>query len=100
MTASGPRKMLLEAQVLDIVPISRSTLWRMERAGKFPRGTFIAPNRKVWFEEQIIDWQNTVNEFQPTRRRGKVRRAAAAAQPDPADAVTAKTAQFHADKPL
>ena len=74
MTASGPRKMLLEAQVLDIVPVSRSTLWRMERAGKFPKSTHISPNRRCWFEDQIVDWQNTVNEFQPNRRRGKGRR--------------------------
>ena len=73
MTASGPRKMLLEAQVLDIVPISRSTLWRMERAGKFPKSTHISPNRRCWFEDQIVDWQNTVNEFRPNRSRGKGR---------------------------
>jgi prophage regulatory protein len=76
MTASGPRRMLLEDQVLDIVPVSRSTLWRMERAGKFPRATYISANRRVWFEDQIVAWQNEVNEYNPNRRRGKGRRAA------------------------
>ena len=73
MTASGPRRMMLEDQVLDIVPISRSTLWRLERSGKFPRATYISPNRRVWFEDEIISWQSSVNEFQPHRGRGKGR---------------------------
>jgi prophage regulatory protein len=75
MTASGPRKMLPEDQVLDIIPFSRATLKRMERAGKFPKSTYISPNRCCWFEDQIIEWQNTVDEFRPGRRRGKGRRA-------------------------
>jgi prophage regulatory protein len=78
MIASGPRKMLLEDQVLNIVPVSRSTLWRMERTGKFPKATYISANRRVWFEDQIVDWQNSVNEFQPNRGRGKGRRKATA----------------------
>lgn len=75
MTAIGPRKMMTEEEVLDIVPVSRSTLWRMERAGKFPRATYISANRRCWFEDQIIAWQNEVNEFNPHRGRGKRRPA-------------------------
>jgi prophage regulatory protein len=76
MTAGGsPRKMLREEQVLDIVPVSRSTLWRMERTGKFPKATYISANRRIWFEDQVAEWQNTVDEFNPNRRRGKERRA-------------------------
>lgn len=70
------RKMLSEEQVLDTVPLSRSTLWRMERAGKFPKSTYISPNRRVWFEDEVIAWQNSVNEFQPDRGRGFNRRKA------------------------
>jgi hypothetical protein len=33
---SRPRRMLSEKQVLEIVPISRTTLFRMEKAGRFP----------------------------------------------------------------
>lgn len=73
MTASAPRKMILEDQVLDIVPVSRTTLWRMERTGKFPRATYISANRRCWFEDEIVAWQNAVNEFRPNRARGKRR---------------------------
>jgi prophage regulatory protein len=69
-----PRRMLNEAGVLQIVPVSRSTLLRMEKAGRFPKSTYISPNRRVWYEDQIVAWQNAVDEFNPNRGRGKGRR--------------------------
>jgi prophage regulatory protein len=71
---AGPRVMLNEEQVLKIVPVSSSTLLRMERLGKFPRSTYISPNRRIWFEDEIVAWQNAVDEFNPNRGRGKGRR--------------------------
>jgi predicted DNA-binding transcriptional regulator AlpA len=53
--------MLNQEQVLEIVPVSHVTLWRMAKAGRFPRGTFISPNKKVWFEDEVIAWQNEVD---------------------------------------
>jgi predicted DNA-binding transcriptional regulator AlpA len=73
-TTPGPRRMLNEAQVLAIIPVGRTTLYRMEKAGRFPRSTYISPNRRVWFEDEIIAWQNAVDEFNPNRGRGKGRR--------------------------
>lgn len=76
---SGPRRMLNEKQVLEIVPISRTTLYRLERAGKFPKSVYLSPNRKAWFLDTIVAWQTTINEcdphFNPNRGRGKGRRA-------------------------
>jgi prophage regulatory protein len=63
----GPRKMLNEAQVLAIVPVSAVTLWRMEKDGRFPKSSYISANRRVWFEDEIVHWQNEVN----GRRRGR-----------------------------
>jgi prophage regulatory protein len=70
---SGPRRMLNEKQVLEIIPVSRTTLFRLEKIGRFPRSTYISPNRRVWFEDQIVGWQNAVDEFNPNRGRGKRR---------------------------
>jgi predicted DNA-binding transcriptional regulator AlpA len=70
---SGPRRMLSEKQVLEIVPVGRTTLYRMEKAGRFPRSTYISPNRRVWFEDEIVAWQNVVDEFDPRRGRGRQR---------------------------
>nr|WP_249816634.1 AlpA family phage regulatory protein [Bradyrhizobium sp. 169] len=54
--------MLNEEQVLRIIPVSRTTLYRMEKAGRFPRATYISPNRRVWFEDEIVAWQCAVDE--------------------------------------
>ncbi|WP_234680341.1 helix-turn-helix transcriptional regulator [Bradyrhizobium monzae] len=72
-----PRRMLNEKQVLQIVPVGRTTLYRMEKAGRFPKSTYISPNRRVWFEDEIVAWQNAVDEFDPHRARGKGRRGRA-----------------------
>jgi len=74
---SRPRRMLNEKQVLDIVPLSRTSIYRLERAGKFPRSTYISANRRIWYEDEIVAWQNAVDEFDPNRGRGKGRRVRA-----------------------
>jgi prophage regulatory protein len=75
---SGPRRMLSEKQVLQIIPVGRTTLYRMEKAGRFPRSTYISRNRRVWYEDQVVAWQNAVDEFDPNRGRGKGRRRVSA----------------------
>lgn len=70
----GPRRMLNEVQVLAIVPVSRTTLFRLAKSGRFPKGTYISPNRRVWYEDEIVAWQTAVDEFNPNRGRGKGRR--------------------------
>ncbi|WP_456843641.1 helix-turn-helix transcriptional regulator [Bradyrhizobium sp. USDA 4510] len=72
--APRPRRMLNEKQVLEIIPVGRTTLYRMEKAGRFPKSTYISPNRRVWYEDQIVRWQETVDEFDRRRGRGKGRR--------------------------
>jgi prophage regulatory protein len=74
---SSPRRMMTEKQVLGIIPVSRTTLYRMEKAGRFPKSTYISANRRVWFEDEITGWQDAVDEFNPNRGRGKRRRARA-----------------------
>jgi len=76
-----PRRMLSEKQVLEIVPVGRTTLYRMEKAGRFPRSTYISPNRRIWFADEIAAWQNAVDEFDPNRGRGKGRRHRASLGP-------------------
>jgi prophage regulatory protein len=78
MDKSEPRSMLSERRVLEIVPVARTTLYRMEKAGRFPKSTYVSPNRRFWFADEIAAWQNSVNEFDPRRGRGKGRRHSAA----------------------
>jgi prophage regulatory protein len=65
------RRTMTEDQVLQAVGFSGSTLYRREKAGRFPKSTYISPNRRIWYEDEVIAWQNTVDEFDPKRRRGK-----------------------------
>ena len=68
---TGPRRMLNEAQVLELIPVSRFTPFRMAKTGRFPKGIYVSPNRRVWFEDEIVAWQNAIYEFNPNRGRGK-----------------------------
>jgi len=56
---------------LEIVPVGRTTLYRMEKTGRFPRSTYISPNRRVWLADQIVAWQKAVDEFNPNRGRAE-----------------------------
>jgi prophage regulatory protein len=51
------RRMLTIDEVLEIVPVARSTLFRMEKEGRFPASVYISENRRVWFEDEVIAWQ-------------------------------------------
>jgi predicted DNA-binding transcriptional regulator AlpA len=66
--------MLNLEQVLEIVPVSRSTLLRMESEGLFPAGVFISPNRKVWYEDHVTDWQRVLNGKPSLKRTVRRRR--------------------------
>ena len=68
-----PQPMLTEQQVLQLIPIGRTTLFRMVKSGRFPRGAFVSPNRRLWLASEIANWQRTVDAFNPDRRRGKGR---------------------------
>src|SRR5436190_971554 len=76
-----PRQMINEEQLLALIPISRATVYRLIREGKFPRGTFVSPNRKLWLASEIARWQREVDEYVPHRRRGKGRGRRASAGP-------------------
>ena len=71
---SEPRRMLNEAQVLALIPISRTTLHRLTKTGRFPKGTYVSGNRKLWFADQVAAWQVAVDERDernPNRGRGR-----------------------------
>jgi prophage regulatory protein len=70
ISAAAPRRMLSIDEVLAIVPVSRSTLYRMEQEKKFPPSTYISANRRVWYEDEIVAWQEAL----PAHRRISKRR--------------------------
>ena len=53
---SVPLKFLRFDAVRDRTGLSRSTIWRLERRGEFPRHRRISPNAVGWLEIEIQDW--------------------------------------------
>ena len=53
--AVGPRLLRFPAVRLQ-TGLSRSTIWRLERAGDFPRHIRLSPNAVAWIEDEIVGW--------------------------------------------
>jgi predicted DNA-binding transcriptional regulator AlpA len=75
IVTAEPRRMLTEAQVLDLLPFGRTTLFNLIKTGAFPRGVYVSPNRRGWFADQVAVWQHALDatnpHFNPHRGRGK-----------------------------
>ena len=52
---SGPR-LLSWDQLRDLVPLSRTTVWRRVRDKQFPEPMKISPGRVAWVERDIVEW--------------------------------------------
>jgi predicted DNA-binding transcriptional regulator AlpA len=77
------RRMLTEKQLLAIVPFARSTVWRMERDGRFPKGSYpVNTRRKFWFEDEVVAWQVAMDGQVPQRRRRRPKKPKPAKQTD------------------
>jgi predicted DNA-binding transcriptional regulator AlpA len=54
---STPCRLLTKKQVLQIIPLSYSTIWEMTRRGEFPRAIQICgSNRVAYLETEILEW--------------------------------------------
>ena len=42
--------------VLELVPVSRTTLWRLVKEGKFPRPVQVSLKRIGWRESEVMQW--------------------------------------------
>jgi len=76
--AEKVREMLTAEQVLAMIPVSRTTLFRLERDKLFPQGQAVTPHRKLWFKDEVIAWQKDLQDpdsalSQTVRLRPKAR---------------------------
>jgi len=55
---SSEDRFVREPEVLKITGLSRTTRWRLERAGQFPKSYQIAPNAVAKLESEILVWMN------------------------------------------
>jgi len=47
---------LREPQVNSLTGLSKSTRWRLERAGRFPRRRRLSTRSVGWLTKEIYDW--------------------------------------------
>ena len=46
-------------EVIDKVGLSRPTIWRLERAGEFPKRRQLGRNSVGWVEEEVEEWMES-----------------------------------------
>lgn len=49
-------KILRESQVLELVGLSKSTLWRLEQLGAFPRRRRLGSRSVGWLMSEVMEW--------------------------------------------
>jgi prophage regulatory protein len=52
-----PRPMWTLKQVQKVFPLSRSTIERMVKDGRFPKQAEISPGRRGWYVDEIVEHQ-------------------------------------------
>lgn len=56
VSPTAPLRLLRFPAVRERTGLSRSTIWRLERRGEFPRHRRISANAVAWVEEEVADW--------------------------------------------
>ena len=52
-------RFLRENHIREMVPASRSTIWRWEKQGRFPRRRRLGPGVVGWIESEVLEWIRT-----------------------------------------
>ena len=55
----GLDRFLGEIEVARITDLSRTTRWRLERDGRFPKKRHISANRIGWLQSEILEWMES-----------------------------------------
>ena len=58
-------------QVLEMVPLSWSTIDRLEKAGEFPKRFYITDRRCVWNGDEVEQWLDQRQANSPAEFTGK-----------------------------
>lgn len=102
-TGGREDRLLSWARVHDVIGLSRSTAWRLHKAGAFPGPIAISPGRVGWWESEITAWKKTrgaqtlgrpaAPRFQGMPRLTKPRPSPLAAASTPSSASVGETAE-------
>ncbi len=61
-------RIVTTSELLDVIPLDRSTIWRMARAGVFPKPIQLTESRIGWRWSAVKRWLDE-REAHPPRRR-------------------------------
>ena len=61
-------RFLRPRQVLEMIGVSRTTLWRMVRAGHFPRPVCITERNRGYLLKSVEAWMSGQQDVRSTRR--------------------------------
>ena len=56
MRTENQSRLLSWRDVAERIPLSRTTIWHLRRAGAFPEPTKISDRRIAWREDEINAW--------------------------------------------
>ena len=56
MYDSPPDRIIDAPERRRLVPYSDMQIWRLEKAGKFPRRIRLGPNRVGWSLQEVVEW--------------------------------------------
>ena len=56
---SDMRKIICKKEVREATGLSDTTIWRLEQQGLFPKRIQLSANRTGWFENEVIEWQES-----------------------------------------
>ena len=54
-------RFIRERECRQLTGLSRTTRWRLERKGRFPKRRKISPNGVAWLLSEILSWQANCN---------------------------------------
>ena len=63
---AAPQRVLRFPAVRERTGLSRSTIWRLERRGQFPRHRRISANAVGWSDREVNEWVESRLRCQPT----------------------------------
>ncbi len=55
-TTNSPTHIITQKELHRRVPYSPVQIWRLEKAGTFPRRIKLGPNRVGWVEDEVEAW--------------------------------------------
>lgn len=54
--STGEDRLLPWKQIKELTGLSRTTVWRLQKAGDFPAPVVISPGRVGWREREVMAW--------------------------------------------